>query len=226
MMIMKNKIIVLLSILCIFSQKTVFSFALEQPINPTETTKVLMVVAHDVKQSLTYSLYDAISEFLATKNNLELLTLDLYDHAQEIPFYVHDMQQLEASPFFQQNKELILQADRLILFFPVYWYSTPGIVKAWIDLITRYAWQYKGGECAEPLHHITKVLSINSSIAKQPWYKFLLEHPVQRQITDTFKFMGVKTVKNYMIYDVYAMTPKLYSSHLENIKKLTEQLLV
>lgn len=226
MIIMKKKIIALLYSACFFYATTLFSFALEQPTHQAAPIKVLMVVAHDIKQSLTYSLYDAISEFLATKNTIELLNLDLYDHAQEIPFYVHDMQQLESSPFFQKNKELILQADRLILFFPVYWYSTPGIVKAWIDLITRYAWQYKGGECAEPLHHITKVLSINSSISKQPWYKFMVEHPVQRQITDTFKFMGIKTVKNYMIYDVYAMTPKLYSSHLENIKKLTEQLLV
>lgn len=212
-------------LLTIFSNTTLFSFALEQSDHKTPL-KVLMVVAHDIKQSLTYSLYDAISEYLATKNNIELLNLDLYDHAKEIPFYIHDMQQLEASSFFQKNKELILQADRIILFFPVYWYSTPAIVKAWIDLITRYAWNYKNGECAQPLHHITKVLSISSSIAKHPWYKFLYEHPVQKQITDTFKFMGIKTIKPYMIYDVYAMTPKIYASHVETIKKLVEQLLI
>jgi len=221
----KKSLITLLPLLCLFYNTFLFTFAVEQPSLQTAPLKVLMVVAHDSKQSLTYSLYDAISEFLAPKNNLELLNLDLYEHAHEIPFYTHDMQQLEASSFFQKNKGLIMQADRLILFFPVYWYSTPAILKAWIDLITHYAWQYKGGESAQPLHHITKVLSINSSNAKQPWYKFMVEHPVQRQISNTFKFMGMKSVKNYMICDVYAITPKLYTSHLETIKNLTEQLL-
>lgn len=186
--------------------------------------KVLLVVAHDVKQSLTYSLYDAVSDYLSMKHTVEVLTLDLYDYAQEIPFYRHDPEFLEASSFFQKNKELILQADRLILFFPVYWYSAPAIVKAWIDLITNYAWHYKSGAHAGPLHHITKAFTVNSAITKKPWYSFLSEHPAQRQITDTFKFMGVPHIKNYMIYDVYKTNPTSYKNHVESIKKIVDEI--
>ena len=222
-MVLKNIIFIIL--FSFFGYQT-SAYALSLEHAHAGRVKVLLVVAHDIKQSLTYSLYDAISDYLATKHTVELLNLDLYDYAAEIPFYRHDPEFLEESHFFKQNRELILQADRVILFFPVYWYSTPAIVKARIDLITNYAWAYKSGVHAEPLHHITKVLSVNSAIAKRPWYAFFIEHPAQRQITDTFRFMGVPYIKNYMIHDVYKINPTSYHAHLETIKKLVDELVI
>lgn len=57
---------------------------------------------------------------------------------------IHDL--YEAYPDFdvdvRREQELLLAHDLIVLQHPFYWYSTPPLVKQWIDLVFEYGWAY------------------------------------------------------------------------------------
>jgi glutathione-regulated potassium-efflux system ancillary protein KefG len=46
------------------------------------------------------------------------------------------------------EQEQLLQHDLLVLQHPFYWYSTPALVKQWIDVVLEYGWAYGNGGTA------------------------------------------------------------------------------
>lgn len=64
--------------------------------------------------------------------------------AQEAGFDVHDLYALY--PDFQidvAEEQRVLEAtDRIVLQFPMYWYSTPALLKEWLDRVLEYGWAY------------------------------------------------------------------------------------
>lgn len=42
----------------------------------------------------------------------------------------------------QQHMERILAADLLVVVFPIYWQSTPALLKGWIDRVWNYGFAY------------------------------------------------------------------------------------
>jgi glutathione-regulated potassium-efflux system ancillary protein KefG len=45
----------------------------------------------------------------------------------------------------QKEQELLLAHDRIVLQFPLYWYSTPSLLKKWMDEVLTYGWAYGTG---------------------------------------------------------------------------------
>lgn len=64
--------------------------------------------------------------------------------SKEEGVYVHDLYQ--EYPDFKINVEkeqaLAEQYDRIVFQFPLYWYSTPAILKEWQDVVLTYGWAY------------------------------------------------------------------------------------
>lgn len=42
----------------------------------------------------------------------------------------------------EQEQQLLLEHDRVILQFPLYWYSSPPLLKKWFDDVLEYGWAY------------------------------------------------------------------------------------
>ena len=62
---------------------------------------------------------------------------------------VHDL--YETYPDFdidvEREKELLVQNDVIIWHHPFYWYSSPPLLKQWIDMVLEYGWAYgEGGD--------------------------------------------------------------------------------
>jgi glutathione-regulated potassium-efflux system ancillary protein KefG len=62
---------------------------------------------------------------------------------------LHDL--YEAYPDFnidvEREKELLLRNDVIIWHHPFYWYSSPPLLKQWIDMVLEFGWAYgSGGE--------------------------------------------------------------------------------
>ena len=57
---------------------------------------------------------------------------------------VHDL--YEAYPDFDidilQEQQLLVDHDLIVLQHPFYWYSTPPLVKQWLDLVLEHGWAY------------------------------------------------------------------------------------
>ncbi|MBU4387459.1 NAD(P)H-dependent oxidoreductase [Candidatus Dependentiae bacterium] len=191
--------------------------------------KILAILAHDKKESLNSFIFSKIIDYLKSKNsvknnNIEIDILNLYDYADQIPFYTHDKTKLESNSFFQKNKSLILNADRLIIVHPIYWYSLPSILKAWVDLITNYAYKYESGNNAKALHKIEKVFVVNTSMAPAFYRKYFTCNPSKKQLLYTFRFIDIKNINFYEIGTVYKLDNIKVEKHIKNILEEIDKL--
>ena len=46
------------------------------------------------------------------------------------------------------EQELLVRHDLLVLQHPLYWYSTPALLKQWIDVVLQHGWAYGAGGTA------------------------------------------------------------------------------
>lgn len=122
----------------------------------------LLVVSHPVHTSLTHSVATAIAQGIAGANPEN--TFEIADLAQEgfnPVFSVSDMATFQrtgvtpADVVAEQSR--IDHADALVLVFPIYWWSMPGLLKGWIDRVFSNGWAYEetaGGNVIKKLGHL------------------------------------------------------------------------
>lgn len=60
----------------------------------------------------------------------------------------------------KQEQEILSVADLIILQFPFYWYSVPGLLKLWMDEVLEYGFAY--GKTGTKLHGKKLLLSITT----------------------------------------------------------------
>ncbi|MBN3340999.1 NAD(P)H-dependent oxidoreductase [Pectobacterium brasiliense] len=122
----------------------------------------LLVVSHPVHTSLTHSVATAIAQGIAGANPEN--TFEIADLAQEgfnPVFSVSDMaafQRTGVTPADVVAEQLrIDHADALVLVFPIYWWSMPGLLKGWIDRVFSNSWAYEetaDGNVIKKLGHL------------------------------------------------------------------------
>lgn len=149
--------------------------------------------------------------------------LKLYDRASEMPYFQHGRQNFEPFPFYAENQGRFLQADVLLLVFPVYWYSTPAIVKNWIDLLTGWSYTYESGAYGKAKHHIKKVIILYSCAQEKPDKNSM--SIVEQQLLETFKFIGIDDVVMHAVDNVYGLTPEQVTEHFDAVKEICQNLL-
>ncbi|MFA6527241.1 MAG: NAD(P)H-dependent oxidoreductase [Candidatus Babeliales bacterium] len=190
--------------------------------------RVYAIVAHSKKESMNgHFFYQVVSHMKSEGHVVDVL--DLYDRADQIPFFGKHViggtqRDPICHPFFIENKERFMAADRLFIEHPIYWYSVPGILKTWMDLLTNFAWKYEGGLHAKPLHKIKKTLVVNSSSAPLFYRKYLTSNPAKVQLRETFKFIGIPESKFYEIGSVTSLTLQDGQRHVEKINEKTHWL--
>lgn len=181
--------------------------------------KVYAVFANDNTKGTSYKLFSEAVQALKDQGH-EVDVLMLYDREKEIPFFKHSQEHMESHPFYLENKERFLQADALLLAFPLFWYSVPGILKAWLDMINAWAYKYEKGIHASPLHSIQKALVIYSSMQEKDILAKRINHPVEGQLIETFKFIGIPEVEMYHVDKVNEIDPEKLAEHLAAIRKI------
>lgn len=96
------------------------------------TQKVLVLFAHPAQASSEVNLHlfrDALGIPSVT-------AIDLY----------HDYPDFNIDIAREQQR--LLEHDTIIFLFPLFWYSTPSILKEWQDLVLEYGFAYGQGGCA------------------------------------------------------------------------------
>ncbi|WP_199615075.1 NAD(P)H-dependent oxidoreductase [Paenibacillus alkalitolerans] len=63
---------------------------------------------------------------------------------------IHDLyeQYSDESIDIRREQELLLSHERIVFQFPFYWYSTPPLLKKWLDEVFTYGWAYGPGDKA------------------------------------------------------------------------------
>ncbi len=60
----------------------------------------------------------------------------------------------------EREQELLLAHDRIVFQFPLYWYSSPALLKEWQDVVLTYGWAY--GAEGTKLHGREFMLAIST----------------------------------------------------------------
>ncbi|MDN4524891.1 NAD(P)H-dependent oxidoreductase [Fictibacillus fluitans] len=60
----------------------------------------------------------------------------------------------------EREQELLLAHDRIVFQFPLYWYSSPALLKEWQDVVLAYGWAY--GSEGTKLHGKEFMLAIST----------------------------------------------------------------
>lgn len=66
---------------------------------------------------------------------------------QEPNITIHDLYGAYPNGIIDVNKEqqLLLAHDRIVFQFPMYWYSSPSLLKEWFDVVLTHGWAYGSG---------------------------------------------------------------------------------
>lgn len=106
----------------------------------------LIVVAHPEPQSLTHSIARYVAEGLSSGPGHSYEIADLAAESFDPRFTTADLalHRREAAPPADVAAEQarIDRADALVLVYPVYWWSMPGLLKGWIDRVFANGWAY------------------------------------------------------------------------------------
>ena len=87
------------------------------------------------------------------KSKVNKMLVDGLDHMEGVTF--HDLYQEypELEINVKREQELLLDHDVIMLQFPLFWYSTPAILKEWQDLVLEHGWAFgsKGNNLKDKL---------------------------------------------------------------------------
>lgn len=108
----------------------------------------LIVVSHPLKTSLTHSVAAAVAQGITesgTQNTAEIadLTQEGFNPVFAEPDIAAFLQTGVTPPDVIAEQTRIDNADALVLVFPVYWWSMPGLLKGWIDRVFSNGWAYE-----------------------------------------------------------------------------------
>ncbi|WP_129790676.1 NAD(P)H-dependent oxidoreductase [Sphingosinicella sp. CPCC 101087] len=111
----------------------------------------LIVVAHPGPESLTHSVAAHFAEGIALAspgNSWEIadLAAEGFDPRFTMADVAVHLRQARPSADVIAEQARIDRADALVLVYPVYWWSMPGLLKGWIDRVFANGWAYDAGE--------------------------------------------------------------------------------
>lgn len=107
----------------------------------------LIVVSHPNPKSLTHAVAAQVTEGVTASNPADSFEIaDLAAEGFDPRFTMADTSVLvrESPPTADVTAEhaRIDRADALVLVYPVYWWSMPGLLKGWIDRVFTNGWAY------------------------------------------------------------------------------------
>ncbi|MEL7290403.1 MAG: NAD(P)H-dependent oxidoreductase [Pseudomonadota bacterium] len=145
-----------------------------------ESSKVLVLYAHpsphrsEVNKQL----------FRAAKQIDEVTVVDLY---HEYPTYHIDI---------DKEQQRLREHDVIIFQFPLYWYSTPAILKEWQDLVLEYGFAY--GHDANALHGKLFFCSLSAGGKADAYQSDGYNHFTIRQLLYPLEQMASLTGMTYL----------------------------
>ena len=140
----------------------------------------------------------------------------------------HDL--YEAYPEYdvdvQREQRLLEEHDTLVLQHPFFWYSTPPLVKQWVDLVLEHGWAYgsQGNALAGK-----KVLSAITTGGREEAYRpdghnrFTIRQ-LLAPLEQTFVLCGMEYLPPFVVHGAHGMTPDRILQHARDYRRVIEAL--
>ncbi|ROM67328.1 NAD(P)H dehydrogenase [Pseudomonas brassicacearum] len=181
----------------------------------------LIVVAHHDPQSLTHSLAGKIAEGITRANSAD--TFEIADLAAEgfdprFGFADHAVHHREVLPPADVLAEQarIDRADALVLVYPIYWWSMPGLLKGWIDRVFSNGWAFDFSLDKPFIQKLQRLQVHLVAVGGADADTFLRHGYGEAMITQIdhgiFDYCGARVVSSQRLLDSETLDPK---QHLE-----------
>ncbi|WP_306017427.1 NAD(P)H-dependent oxidoreductase [Oceanicaulis sp. MMSF_3324] len=117
--------------------------------------------------------------------------IDLYEHYPR-----HDID-------IETEQDRLLEHDVIVFQFPLFWYSTPSLLKDWIDLVLEHGFAY--GEGGEQLRDKALLCAITCSSSEEAYSSEGFQHyPLRTFLTpleQTARLCQMRFLPPYVLYD-------------------------
>ncbi|MFD1776963.1 NAD(P)H-dependent oxidoreductase [Paenibacillus rhizophilus] len=106
---------------------------------------------------------------------------------QEEEITVHDLyaEYPDKQINVEREQQLLLEHDRIVFQFPLYWYSSPSLLKEWQDVVLTYGWAY--GSEGTKLHGKEFILAISSGGPEAAYQAGGYNHYSMSELTKPFQ---------------------------------------
>ncbi|MCP4874112.1 MAG: flavodoxin family protein [Gammaproteobacteria bacterium] len=171
--------------------------------------KILILFAHPSQHRSEVNL-----PLIETSKTIEDVTvIDLY---AEYPDYCIDI---------EREQQLLREHDIIVFMFPLYWYSTPSILKEWQDLVLEYGFAY--GHDGTELHGKKLLCAITAGGSETAYKTHGYNHYTIRQllrpIEQTATLCGMLYLPPYALFGSRtALEDGKVVQHLENWKGILD----
>lgn len=154
--------------------------------------KTLLIIAHPSLKTgskANLKLAEAATKHVTTVHNL----YDAYEH--------HSID-------IQHEQKLLLEHDRIIFQFPIWWYSSPSLLKQWLDEVLQYGFAY--GEGGTKLHGKEFGLAVTAgggeyAYSPEGYNRFPLEE-LMRPFEATANLIGMTYLPLFAVYNTMQLT--------------------
>ena len=185
--------------------------------------KILLIQGHPDTESYNFALGNAYKKG-ALKSGAELkeiIVRDL-DFNPNLEFGYRKRTELEPDLIIAQEK--ILEADHIVLIYPVWWGSMPAILKGFFDrvFLPGFAFTKRETSLWWDKHLTNKSARIIATLDQPSWfYTLRYLQPSHQAIKGlTFNFVGIKLVKITTIGPIRNSKDSFRQNWLKKIEKL------
>lgn len=190
----------------------------------------LIVVAHPDPQSLTHGIAAQLGEGVSQSGPGHTFEIaDLASEAFDPRFNAADLEvhRRQAPPPADVAAEQarIDRADELVLVYPVYWWSMPGVLKGWIDRVFVNGWAYDEGpetRLVKKLRHLRVHLVAIAGADVRTYARHGYFGAMKTQIDHgIFDYCGASVVTSELLFDSHTHDP---ASHLDAARVIGRKL--
>jgi len=174
------------------------------------TKKILVLFAHPALQRSLVN-----NELIKVFKNKENVTFhDLYETYPQMDIDVED------------EKKLLISHDVITFMFPMYWYSTPAILKEWQDIVLEHDWAYgsKGNMLKDKLFFTILTTGGKSEAYKKDGYNSYTLREFLRSLEQMSKLCKMNFIPPYAASGTHSITSSDLEEHKQNLEKLINEL--
>lgn len=168
----------------------------------------LIVLSHPNPQSFSHRIAEQVAQGVAMNDSGH--TAEIVDLAAEgfDPRFtrndvdVSNKEALPADDVIAEQKR-VDRADALVLVYPVYWWSMPGLLKGWIDRVLTNGWAYDYGadlRVVKKLRRLPVHLVAHGAADMKTYQKYGYQDAMKKQIDEgIFDYCGAKVLTSTLL---------------------------
>lgn len=122
----------------------------------------------------------------------------------------------------KQEQKYMEDADRIILQFPIRWYSSPALLKQWEDDVFEAGWAYMGGHALDD-KEFTVAVSFGADGYKHGGYSYYTPHEILRPFQATAYRIGMKFMKPFVLTNVARADDAKLDNQIEQYRNFVSQ---